>query len=221
MADLVIVIDNHGYSDNDPIYVSWLDGLYYVGDSTTNYFKLTTASGGTSYVTYTSEVTDGYVRQVDDTSGVKTISGLDHLEGKSVYVVSNGSVVGEYVVSSGRVTVPDFVFSYQVGIGYKMKIRTMRLSVPQESGTIQSRIKRISETVVRYIRSLGGSAGQEYDSTEYLTDLSTTFSTSSKDDTKLTRGGFTEDAYTVITSDDPLPFTALATIISFEVEERR
>jgi hypothetical protein len=66
-----------------------------------------------------------------------------------------------------------------------------------------------------------GKAGQEYDGIEYLEDLDTTFSTESQDDTKLTKGGFTEDAYTVISSDDPMPFTVLSTVISFEIEERR
>ncbi len=220
MPDLICYIPNHGYSNTNQLYISWLDANYYVSDKDSDSFKLATTSGGATLVQFSETITDGFVRQVT-VSGVTTITGLDHLEGETVKVTSSGSVVGTEVVSSGSITITSTVFTYQVGLPYKMKVRTMRLSVPQEGNTLQTRIKRIHETVVRYIRSKLGKVGQEYNGTEYLSDLDTTFSTKSQDDTKLTKGGFSEDAYTVVTSDEPVPFTLLATIISFEVEERR
>lgn len=220
MPDLLCYIPDHGYSNDDQLYISWLDANYYVSDKDTDSFKLATASGGSTLIQFSETITEGFVREVT-VSGVTTISGLDHLEGETVKVTSGGSVVGTEVVSGGSITISSSVFTYQTGLPYKMKVRTMRLSVPQEGNTFQTRIKRIHETVVRYIRSKFGKAGQEYGGREYLTDLTTTFSTVSQDDTKPTKGGFTEDAYTVITSDEPVPFTVLSTIISFEVEERR
>ncbi len=220
MPDLICYIPNHGYSDDDQIYISWLDANYYVSDKDANSFKLATTSGGSTLVQFTETITDGFVREVT-VSGVTTISGLDHLEGETVKVTAGGNIVGTEVVSDGAITISSTVYTYQAGLPYKMKVRTMRLSVPQEGNTFQTRIKRIHETVVRYIRSKSGKAGQEYNGIEYLSDLDTTFSTIAQDDTKPTKGGFSEDAYTVITSDDPVPFTVLATIISFEVEERR
>lgn len=220
MSNLICYLPNHGYSDDDQIYISWLDTNYYVSDKDADSFKLATASGGSTLIQFTETITEGFVRQVD-VSGVTTISGLEHLEGETVKVTAGGNVIGTEVVSDGEITVTSTVFTYQVGLPYKMKVRTMRLSVPQEGNTFQTRIKRIHETVVRYIRSKLGKAGQEYNGTEYLSDLDTTFSTSSQDDTKLTKGGFSEETYTVVTSDEPVPFTLLATIISFEVEERR
>lgn len=220
MPDLICYIPNHDYSNDNKIYVSWLDANYYVSDKGDDSFKLATTSGGATLVQFTGTITSGYVRRVT-VSGATTISGLDHLEGKLVKITASGNVVGSEVVSSGSITLSSTVSTYQVGLPYKMKIRTMRLAVPQEGAALQTRIKRIHETVVRYVRSKSGKAGQEYDGVEYLSDLDTTFSVSSQDDTKLTKGGFSEDAYTVITSNEPLPFTLLATIISFEVEERR
>ena len=205
MPDLICYLPNHGYDDDDPIYVSWLDGLYYVSDEADDSFKLATTEGGATLVQFTETVTDGYVREVDDTAGTVSITGLDHLEGETVKVTAGGEVVGTEVVSSGSITVSTTVYTYQVGLPFKMKVRTMRLSVPQEGNTSQTRIKRIHETVVRYIRSMFGKAGQEYGGVEYLSDLDTTFSTQSQDDTKPTKGGFSEDAYTVITSDEPVP----------------
>ncbi len=223
MSDLLCYIPNHSYSNDDPIYVSWLDDLFYVSDKDTNSFKLATTSGGSVLVEFVETITEGFVREVDVASGTTTISGLDHLEGETVKVTSGGSVVATEVVSSGSITVNSSIFTYQVGLSYKMKVRTMRLAIsPSPQGTLQTRIKRIHAVVVRYIRSLLGSAGQEYSGTEYLQGINATYSTSSQDtpkDARLAEGGFSEDAYTTVVSDDPVPFTLLATIVSFEVED--
>ena len=223
MPDLLCYIPNHGYSNDDHIYVSWLDENYYVSDKDDDSFKLATTAGGAILIQFDEIVVDGYVREVAG-AGATTISGLDHLEGETVKLTSGGSVVATEVVSSGSITTASTVFTYQVGLPYKMKARTMRLAVPQEGNTLQTRIKRIHSIVVRYIRSVLGRAGQEYDGREYLGDVGATFSTASQDtpaDNRLTSGGFSEDAYVTVTSDDPLPFTVLATIVSVEVEERR
>jgi len=222
MPDLICYIPNHGYSNDDHIYVSWLDDEYYVSDKDDDSFKLATTLGGAILVQFSEVVVDGYVREVTG-SAVTSITGLDHLEGETVKLTSGGSVIATEVVASGAITVGPGVFTYAVGLPYKMKVRTMRLAVPPPN-VIQTRIKRINSTVVRYIRSVGGKAGQEYDGVEYLGDINATFSTASQDtpkDNRLTSGGFSEEAYTIIVSDEPLPFTALATIISVEIEEKR
>lgn len=158
-----------------------------------------------------------------DSTATTTITGLTHLIGETVAVFADGLVQDNKVVNgSGEITITS-ASTVQVGLPYTMKVRTMRLSVPQ-SPTIQTRIKRIHSAVVRYIRSLLGSAGQEYGGVEYLQPIEGTYSTESQDtpqDNRLTKGGFTEDAYTIVVSDDPVPFTCLATIVSAEVEERR
>jgi hypothetical protein len=224
MADLILYIPNHGYSESDGLYVSWLDANFFVRDTDADSFKISTTDDDLNLVQFTTTITDGFVREVDVDAGTTTIGGLDHLEGQTVKVTSGGRVVATETVVNGEITVSEDVFTYQVGLPYKMKVRTMRLAVPQDTGTIQSRIKRINETVTRYIKSIGGKAGVEYDGTEYLTDIGAEFSRESADtakDARLTKGGNNEDAYTVVRSDEPLPFTGIATIVSFEVEERR
>lgn len=226
MSDLLIYIPNHGFSISDFIYYSPLDINVFVRDSDNSpsidadSFKISTDDSDNNLVQFTETVIEGFVREVTEI-GVAVISGLEHLEGETVKVTSSGSVVGTETVVNGSITISSDVFTYQVGLPYKMKVRTMRLSVPQDTGTLQSKIKRIDNTTSRHIRSSGGKAGVEYEGTEYLTDLETEFSTDSADntpDTRLTKGGFNEDAYTVVTSDEPLPFTLLATIVSVEVE---
>jgi len=221
MADLIIYLPNHGYSTSDTVYVSWLDDNFFVRDTGTDSFKVSADDSDNNLVEFTETITGGFIREVDTSVGTSTISGLDHLEGELVKVTSGGLVVGTETVLNGSITIASDVFTYQVGLPFKMKVRTMRLSVPQDTGTLQSKIKRIDNTVVRHIRSISGKSGVEYEGTEYLTDLETEFSTDSADntpDTRLSSGGFNEDAYTVVTSDEPLPFTLLATIVSVEVE---
>ena len=217
MADLIIYLPGHGYSDDDPIYLSWLDYYGYVTDPQTDSFKVDDGAG--INVQFSTTVTDGYVREYDDATGSSTISGLDHLEGETVYVTAGGSVVGSYTVSSGSITVPSDVYTYQVGLPYSLKVKTMKIEVPQ--GTVQSRVKRINEVVTRYIRAKNGQAGTEYGGTEYVTDMDATFSTEAQDATVLSSGGFDESGQVVIKSSDPYPFTILATIISFSVDEQR
>lgn len=220
MSDMVIYIPFHGYDDEDPVYISWLNTVYFVADKNDYEFKLTTTAGGTSYLQWTQEITEGYVREVDETSGVVTITGLGHLEGEDVYVTSGGESQGIFTVVSGQVTVPSIVFTYQVGLGYTMKVRSMRLAVPQLPHALQTTIKRVTSTTIRYIRSLLGSAGTEIGGTEHLTDIEAVYSTDSADtpvNKRATQGGFNKDAYTVILSDDPVPFTALAAVTEVEI----
>lgn len=50
MADLVVLLPNHGYSDNNEVTVSWLTGTYYIYDSDQDSFKLSDTVGPTRYI---------------------------------------------------------------------------------------------------------------------------------------------------------------------------
>jgi len=220
MADQIIYLPNHGYSDKDPLYISWFNGIYYVSDKTTDSFKIVGTAAGSDYIpTREDSVTDGYVRKIDQTAST-SIDGLEHLEGQSVYVTSGEFVYGPFVVSSGAISLSDNIYNYQVGLPYSMKIRTNRMSVPNALGTLQTRIKRIMGVAIRYLRMSGGKAGQEYDGREYLTDMEASFSTKAQDTDDLAKGGYSKEAYTVIKSDTPRPATVLAAIIDFEVTDK-
>lgn len=218
MSDLYLYVPAHGYSNDDPIFVSFLNGIYYVSDKTTDAFRLATTSGGTSYVQFTETITSGTVRH-DASTGVSSVTGLSHLEGQSVMVMTGGEIHGTFTVTNGAITFSRALPNFQIGRAYALKIKTMRLAAPSSPEGLQSRIKRINETVARTIKSIDGEAGQEYDGTEYMDDLNTEYSETATDQTILTKGGFSTDGYTVVKSDDPYPFTLLSTIITFSVDE--
>ena len=163
-----------------------------------------------------------------DSTASSTMTGGTHLIGETVAVFADGVVFDDAVVSgAGEIilklaTVTTTASTVQWGLPYTMKVRTMRYSLPQDGATVQAKIKRIKQTVIRYIRSLLGMAGQEYAGVEYLQPIGATFSTESQDtvpNNRLAQGGFSEDAYTTIVSSDPVPFTALAAIIDVDIEK--
>ncbi len=228
MPDLIIAIPNHGFAIGATVFVSWLNAVFFVRDTDidgvaqaidANSFKISTDDSDNNIVEFVETITDGFVR-LDEVSAGVTITGLSHLEGELVHVVSGGVFIGAFTVASSQITVPDALTVYQVGLLYSAKIRTMRLEVPA-APTTQSRIKRINETVIRALRTEGGKAGTEYGGREYLTDLAFTYSNESEDVTVSDESGFTPDAYTVFRSDTPFPATVLANIVSFEIEEQR
>lgn len=213
MPDLIVHLPNHGYADDTAIWVSWLNGLYYVDDPDTNSFKLTDGADGAN-VQYSENITEGYIREVDTSVGTTTISGLDHLEGETVYVTSGGEVVGSYVVSGGAITVLSDVYTYQVGKAFGWKVKTMRLEVP--GSMLQTREKKISEATVRYLKSVGGKVGCIEKNVEYLQEINAEFSRTSQDTSLLTEGGLSTDGFIVLEGQKPEPFTALAVVMEVE-----
>ena len=228
MPDLICLIPNHGYEDEDPVYVSWLDGIYYIEDPTQNSFKLEETVDGAK-VQFTTSITDGFVR-FDDQTPTATITGLDHLEGETVTVTSGGSFVGTFTVVNGSITLNSELTTYQIGIPYSAKIRTTRLAIPQTGSALQGQIKRIDRNVVRYTRSQEGQAGQEYrveqvsgetPFVEFLSDMNAVFDTDSRDSKIPVKGGFDSDSYTIIKSSGPYPMTTLSVVIDFTIDESR
>lgn len=78
-----------------------------------------------------------------------TFTGLDHLEGQSVKVIADGSVLSDKVVSGGSVTIDrDAQTSCQIGLDMEPIVETLPLEVIG-LGTNIGRKKRISEVVLR------------------------------------------------------------------------
>lgn len=226
MADLSIYIPNHGFVDNDLVWVSWLKGNYYVVSARYRSFKISSAPGG-SPIQANGVIREGYVRKVDPSLNSTTVSNMEHLAGdgavalpkleKQLDIVS-GETWWTYDNETGSVTLPRDVTSYVAGLRYKMEITTMRLEAPSVNG-LQGRIKRIAETVVRYIKSKLGHAGTIYNGTEYLSALYCEYSTATQDATIQTQGGFDADGKTLLKHIEPYPFTVLCVVDAFSVDE--
>ena len=218
MANICYYIPNHGYVENDIVWVAYLQGYYYVDDPDTDSFYLTDGADGDN-LEYSTTITDGWMRQVATNSGVITIRNLGHLEGEKVVVTANGNYRGTYTVSNAQITLTDHVFTYQVGKLYACKIKTMRFAVPG-SGNEATRIKKIGKQTVRYVRAKNIQVGQELDGVEYMENLAATYKSISQDKETLNRAGHDHDGYSLVKSVEPFPMTVLGIIVDIEITEK-
>lgn len=87
------------------------------------------------------------------TTGV--ISGLYHLEGRTVQVKADNSYMGEFVVSGGEVDIGRSASSTEVGFGYTPLIQTMPLNVGLQDGPNYASKKKIKRVAVNFFESNG------------------------------------------------------------------
>lgn len=73
------------------------------------------------------------------------ISGLSHLEGRSVVVWADGDDAGTFTVSGGKITLPTAASNVVVGLGYRARFKSSKLSYASGLGTALLQKKLISQ----------------------------------------------------------------------------
>ena len=86
---------------------------------------------------------------------VTQVSGLDHLEGLTVGILGDGSIVPDQVVSGGRVALDGSYSKVTVGLRYSAQLETVNLELASNGGTIQGQMKKIAQVTVRVKESRG------------------------------------------------------------------
>jgi len=127
--------------------------------------------GGRAVITaYTSgtEVTCRVKKAFDTTDAVSsgnwfltvsTISGLEHLEGETVYVVTDGAVHPNETVSSGAVSLDYEASIVHIGLGYTGYIKTMGIEAGGDMGASQTKKRNVSEGRIRFLNTVGARFG--------------------------------------------------------------
>lgn len=154
------------------------------------------------------------------------VSGLGHLEGKTVQVTVNGAPVKpDPVVSGGKITLAQPVKSASIiaGLGYSSKLIPMPLDVQWNDGTIAYRPKRISNVSVKFFETIGGTVQVNDGPVNSIT----TRTVADPVNTPLTPfsgwvnftagGGYNQEMLIEIVQDQPLPMTVLNIVPVFEV----
>lgn len=77
-----------------------------------------------------------------------TISGLDHLEGRTVSILADGAVMPKRVVTGGSITLPDAASKIHIGLPYRGVIKTLPTYFTDTS-LGQGRVKNINKIFVR------------------------------------------------------------------------
>jgi len=89
----------------------------------------------------------------------EAVTGLTHLEGQVVDILVNGATHPQRTVSGGVVALQNPGTIIHVGLPAPCAMQTMRLEAGAADGTAQGKTKRITNVVLRFLRSLGGKVG--------------------------------------------------------------
>ena len=89
-----------------------------------------------------------------------TISGLTHLIGATVDILTNGAPHPQRVVSnSGTITLQAPATKVQVGLPCPPRLQTMRIEAGAADGTAQGKTKRMHKVTFRFLRTAGAKVG--------------------------------------------------------------
>jgi len=83
-----------------------------------------------------------------------TVSGLSHLEGKTVSILADGAVQPQETVSSGSVTIDRAAVVIHVGLPYQSDLQTLP-AVMSLDGYGQGRYKNVNKAYIRVFKSSG------------------------------------------------------------------
>lgn len=161
-----------------------------------------------------------------DGTAATTISGLEHLEGRTVAVVVDGAAHPDRVVQAGEITlqVPGSVV--HVGLPYRGRLRPMRLDAGSAEGSAQGKTKRMTKLTIRLLDSLGGKVGPTWDVMDQLqfrrgsTLMDGPPPLYSGDMLVSWPGGYETDGYICVEQDQPFPFTVAALIPTLQGQDR-
>lgn len=88
-----------------------------------------------------------------------TLSGLDHLEGRDVVVLSDGNVINGLTVSGGSITIDTPGAVVLVGLPYESELQTLEVNVPNQE-TISDKAKTIKGVTAVLLETRGGWYGR-------------------------------------------------------------
>ena len=91
-----------------------------------------------------------------------TVSGLSHLEGKTVSILADGAVMPRVTVTGGQVTLQRASVIVHVGLPYDSDLETLPMALQMEAFG-QGRAKNVNEAFLRVYRSSGIFVGPDND----------------------------------------------------------
>lgn len=218
---VITTSEHHGFSNGDLIDIQHVVGMteinelrFKIKNKTDHTFELTDPAtdadiDGTAYTAY---ISGGQARKAQT-----VITGLTHLEGKTVAILADGSVLPQQVVASGQITITPAAGIVHVGLPYTSDIETLNIELQTNEGTIQGRKIRAVSAILRFLNSRGGWIGPEE---EYIDEIAQRMTEYLDNPINLFSGDIEENLGANYDTGgriffrqlDPLPFTILAVI---------
>jgi len=151
-----------------------------------------------------------------------TITGLSHLEGKTVSVLANGAVQPDETVASGQITLDKTYTKVLAGLPYTSIILPMKFDFDLRDGPTRGRKKRINRVEVSLFKSLAGEASTN--GTEWLwiypRDFDDPMDASpppfSGDAEVVVAGDYSDDSDIYLRQRLPYPFTVRALVVKLD-----
>lgn len=145
---VVVTSTGHSLSNGDLVDIVGVEGMtelngnrYKVANVAANTFELQDEDGvdidGTAFSIY---LEGGYYRKAES-----TFTGLDHLEGETVSILADGSVLPQQVVSGGAITLTVPASRVHAGLPYTSDLEPLPPNMVTKAGTTQNRLRRISK----------------------------------------------------------------------------
>ena len=206
-ATSIVLVDGGSFASSGIIKIG-PEFITYTGKSTHTLTGCTRGAYGTSALASTS----GSVV----TQAAISLSGLTHLEGQTVKIMTDGSTHPDKTVSSAAITLDRPTTYAHVGLGFTSTLKTMRVEKGAQDGTAQGKIKRIHDVTVRFYRSVGAKVGSATTQTDVIPfrssadEMNQPVPLFTGDKSVEFDGAFDTDGFVVVQQDQVLPMTVLA-----------
>lgn len=150
------------------------------------------------------------------------ISGLDFLNGQSVMALADGSVQGPFTVSGGSITLDEAASIVHVGLAYTTDFETLYFNGQMQDGSSQGRRQRVAQCMFRFLNSVGGYIGTDFDHLHTLPQrttqaLGTPIPLLTYDHRQPISSSWQNNGRVVYRQTDPLPVTILAVVPNTEM----
>lgn len=89
------------------------------------------------------------------------LTGLEHLEGREVGVLADGSPLDGLVVKDGKIVLPRPMNCVHAGLTYEAELETLPAAFERTDGTAQDRKRRLVSVTVKMLDSRGGKVGTD------------------------------------------------------------
>jgi hypothetical protein len=157
-----------------------------------------------------------------DGAAATTITGLGHLEGKTVKVLADGAGRGDAVVSGGQVVLDRAASKVLIGLPYDSVLMPMKVVYEDRQGSTRGRNLRINRIVASLYKSMSGQFSTN--GTEWLEFYSRDFNDPmdappaafSGEKEVVGAGGYDLDAKIMLRQNRPFPFTVRSMIIKLD-----
>lgn len=142
------------------------------------------------------------------------ITGLSHLEGKTVSILADGAVHPQRVVTSGQITLDAAASTVHVGLPITADLQTLPIAAQVDNSFGQGRVKNVNKVWLRVYRSSGIFVGPAFDklteSKQRTTEPPGTPPALKTDEIELTiTPSWQNGAQVCVRQADPLPLTVI------------